>query len=550
MRLIRKIAILIIPVSFCCFEMNAQLVNQGILYVGKETTLSVRSDMANNTGGILHNEGTIVVKGDMVNNSTYNGNGAVIMANHSTHTSLKMGGDTIYKLVLSESEYTQLTHDVYVADSIVFTGGDLLLAGHTLKLPDTIGFKNHSATRHITTNSGKIVMVNFDNATGIELPISYGTDLGYTPLTIANTGAADHFTIQMTDSVTDNAQRSGNITPSNDRVEAMWMMDDSLNTAYNLNLTLKWQADEEGSSFNTANCGIATYENGKWNLNPGDLANSPNRSLSKTGITNIEDIAFAIGDGESDLISGLTFALKVFLRGPYNTTNDNMDNSINGIIPTTAASTSVYGGAPYSYTGSESFVTAPATAVDWVLVELRDAASPAAATSSTAVDTVASLLMQDGTIKAADGISNIAFEGVSINNNPYVVIRHRNHLDIMSSTAVTQSGGLYTYDFTTAATQAYGTKAQTLLETGVYGMFAGDVNGDGSIVFNGINSDRELVLIQVGANSPTSPQQGYSAEDTNMDGSIVFNGINSDRELVLIQVGANSPTSPRHGQVP
>lgn len=548
MALTGKITVLIILMFLYSLSVNAQLVNKSILYIGEETTLSVQSDITNDVGAMLHNEGTLVIQGSLTNNSKYNGFGTVEMADHDQFTTIQLS-DTIHKLILSESDYTELSQDMVITDSIIFNGGDLLLSGHTLMLPDTIGFRNQSSTGHITTNSGKIVLVNFDNANGVELPVSYSPDLGYTPITIANTGAADHFTIQMADSVTDNGQRSGNIISSNDRVEAMWMLDDSLNTAYSLDITLKWQSDEEGSSFDTTNCGIAVYENGNWDMDPNDLDNSSNRSRSKSGITNIENIAFAIGDGESDMASGLMFALKVFLQGPYITATDSMHNGINGIIPSAAADSSVYGNAPYSYNGTESFSTAPPNAVDWVLVELRDASSAATATSSTTLATAAGLLMQDGTIKASNGIGNIAFrvDSNSINNNIYVVIRHRNHLDIMSSTAVTPE---VLYDFSTAATQAYGTNAQLELETGVYGLYAGDVNGDHKIIYNGANSDRGKILDLVGYSTTSSPFTGYSNQDVNMDGSAIFNGGSSDRAILLERVGFRTTSSPVSGQVP
>lgn len=458
---------------------QAQVVNKSTLYVSSGTVVSINSDLTNDVNATLQNEGTMVVNGSLTNNADYDGAGSVEMGDADTYTTLRMAGDTIQTLILSESQYTELTHDILVTDSIIFNGGDLLLTGNTLCLADTVGFRNQSATNHISTNSGKVLLVNFDNADGLTIPLSYSPDVGYTPITIKNTGSLDHFYIEMTAEVTDNGTRNGNNSASTDNVKAMWILDDSLNTAYNLEVNLAWSSDEEGSTFSNTNAGIATYENSKWNLSAGSLANASSRNLTKTGVSGIEDMAFAIGDGESDLIAALQFAITVFLQGPYNTTNDNLNNNLNSVIPTTAANSAVYG-TSHSYAGSESFVTAPANAVDWVLVELRDAASASAATSATTVATVAGLLMQDGTIKASDGSSDITFEGATVNNGAYVVIRHRNHMAIMSASAITQTNGVYTYNFTDAQTKAYN-NALKEVETGVWAMYAGDFNPNNDI---------------------------------------------------------------------
>ena len=45
--------------------------------------------------------------------------------------------------------------------------------------------------------------------------------------------------------------------------------------------------------------------------------------------------------------------------------------------------TQPYNGAPWNYTGTESVATIPAGVVDWVLPELREAATPAQALPAT-----------------------------------------------------------------------------------------------------------------------------------------------------------------------
>jgi hypothetical protein len=162
------------------------------------------------------------------------------------------------------------------------------------------------------------------------------------------------------------------------------------------------------------------------------------------------------------------------------------------------------------YSGTESFTSLPnENIVDWVLVELRDAPNAASADDNTIVATQAGFLLNDGSIVAEDGSSNMSFD-LSISQNLYVVVYHRNHIAVLSNYALTQSGGVYSYDFTNDAGQAYGgNAAHKNLGAGIYGLFSGDVNADGNIDL----SDKTIWLNQAGT-------KGYKSPDINMDGQV------------------------------
>ncbi|MCP5064585.1 MAG: hypothetical protein GY936_19280 [Ignavibacteriae bacterium] len=117
--------------------------------------------------------------------------------------------------------------------------------------------------------------------------------------------------------------------------------------------------------------------------------------------------------------------LKVFLEGPYN--NPIMNTDIQPNVPKFHP----YNTAPWNYAGTES-ATITTDIVDWVLVELRTGSTPATAT--TVVGRKAALLKNDGTIVDSDGITNVNFNLAS--GNYYIVIYHRNHLPVMSATAI------------------------------------------------------------------------------------------------------------------
>jgi hypothetical protein len=166
-----------------------------------------------------------------------------------------------------------------------------------------------------------------------------------------------------------------------------------------------------------------------------------------------------------------------------------------------------YNTAPWNYSGAESVDTIPADVVDWVLIELRDTTDAALATAETAIARQAAFLLNDGAIISIDGPPNPAFNH-SLINSLFVLIYHRNHLGIMSAEPLTESGCIYSYDFTSASGQAFGTDAQKEIGVGLFGMFGGDANADNTV--NDLDKTASW-LNETGLS-------GYLSSDLNLDG--------------------------------
>jgi len=113
---------------------------------------------------------------------------------------------------------------------------------------------------------------------------------------------------------------------------------------------------------------------------------------------------------------------------------------------------------------------------------LRDATNAASANSGTIVETVAGFLLKSGLIVGLDGSSPISFKN-AVSNDAFFVVHHRNHLPVMTAASPTESFGNYIYDFTDSDAKAYGTDAMKLIGStpSVYGMYAGDGNGNGVV---------------------------------------------------------------------
>ncbi|GAB4310587.1 MAG: hypothetical protein Kow00127_00140 [Bacteroidales bacterium] len=196
---------------------------------------------------------------------------------------------------------------------------------------------------------------------------------------------------------------------------------------------------------------------------------------------------------------------KLFLEGPYSTATGSMSTflSAGGLIPLQQP----FQAAPWNYSGNESVVVMPQIVVDWVLLELRDAASAVVADNSTVVARKAALLTEGGSIVDPATFSPPEFQ-IPVNQQLFVVVYCRNHLPVISSGALQNSGNVCSWDFTTSAGQAFGTDALNLLGDGNFGLISGDFNSDGMID----DSDRSGVW------SAEAGMHGYLQTDQNFDG--------------------------------
>ncbi|MEZ5198089.1 MAG: hypothetical protein R2764_17375 [Bacteroidales bacterium] len=64
------------------------------------------------------------------------------------------------------------------------------------------------------------------------------------------------------------------------------------------------------------------------------------------------------------------------------------------------------------------------------------------------------VFIDDGSVVSV-GSSFLEFE-VVIQDSLFIVVRHRNHLGVLSAFPAIQSNGIYSYDFTSDATMTYG----------------------------------------------------------------------------------------------
>jgi hypothetical protein len=103
----------------------------------------------------------------------------------------------------------------------------------------------------------------------------------------------------------------------------------------------------------------------------------------------------------------------------------------------------------------------------------------------------------------------------SLSGSYYITIKHRNSIETTSGAPVSFAGGAVSYNFTTAASQAFGSN---LLGVGAaFVIYGGDVNQDGYVDTGDMNPVE---------NASTAFTSGYVPEDANGDGFVDTSDMN------------------------
>ena len=192
--------------------------------------------------------------------------------------------------------------------------------------------------------------------------------------------------------------------------------------------------------------------------------------------------------------------VKVMLQGPFSAGAMTTALRTAGVVPKPQP----YNVAPWSYAGTESVTSIPAGVVDWVLVQLRS-------NTTTTVATRAAFIKSDGTVVDFDGTSQVSFNGVAAGSY-YIVVKHRNHIGVMSASAVPLTGASTLFDFTswTGGQKAYGTvDAMKNLGSNVYGMWSGDADANSGVGASDLVKTRTAIGSVV-----------YNVSDIDMNGGV------------------------------
>ncbi|MBL7786897.1 MAG: M4 family metallopeptidase [Chitinophagales bacterium] len=191
---------------------------------------------------------------------------------------------------------------------------------------------------------------------------------------------------------------------------------------------------------------------------------------------------------------------KALLEGALNPTTALMTTTLNNqnLLPLSQP----FNQSPWQYAGVQavsSQLAIPNEVTDWVLLEVRDASGMAI------IEQKAAWILKNGAIVDIYQPQSESIRFHFLDNNQYyrLVVRHRNHLAVISDLVQVQNNE-FAYDFT------QNSSAQQTWINGKWALAAGDMNADGVISV----ADYNYYLLQAGIINQ------YNAADCNLDKTV------------------------------
>lgn len=592
----RRCFIFFLPVLFIGAVAHSQLVNNGAtITVQSGATIKCTGTIQNNSGGIIQNAGTVSSDGELRNEigGTLSNNvtegiyevSTKFINNGNAFTSIKLrligsvntdsiksgSGSTYDSVILAKGSGNTAT----ISDSMKVNGGvkfnnvnnQLIIQDKNIVMGSSATFVNAGANQFVVTNNTGTVTKQSLGSTAFSYEVGYSAT-EYNPLAVSNSGTADNISVRCLQNVL-TLGTSGSVIPTH-FANNSWVVSEAIAGGSNLQLTAGWAATDEPvgvANFNRAKTGIARYNTGTdWDLPASNVlaaSGSGPYTRSRSGVTSTG--VFAVADLAQ--VNAAKLSLRVFLQGPYSggVMNDllRQRNGIPITQPYSSAMNVIFtrvgvydGSATVNETVPSSSVFdvtgTNADIVDWVYISLQDGTTPA-----TKLQTRAALIQRDGNIVEYDPTS-ATFGPVKMpidaDGNYHLVVSHRNHLGVRTSTAqLLQDNVTALYDFTTAQSKAYQDPAIAALAPpnnnaamkdlgGVFGLWAGNANSNTTVRTSGslgINDYLNLINTQLGGSAGTvlgtAAAPVYNNADLNLDGVVrASGGLAINDYLVLV----------------
>ncbi len=164
-----------------------------------------------------------------------------------------------------------------LGSSVTLNNNNLNLIGSNSQI------SNGNSTNYIITNgTGTVNVENLNSAKGtVNLPI--GTATNYNPVSIANNGTSDTFSVKVSDGISNT---------TNGAVNATWDIAETTAGGSNVNVTLGWNASQQNGTFSLADAKVGHFVNGAWTEeNSGSVTGSGPYTISATGISSFSPFA-------------------------------------------------------------------------------------------------------------------------------------------------------------------------------------------------------------------------------------------------------------------
>ncbi|HUR09789.1 MAG TPA: hypothetical protein VM012_00370 [Flavitalea sp.] len=469
---------------------------------------------------------TVTVQGDILSNEDIQGPGLLLLKG-SALQNFNLNGKTIQNLQIDNASNISFGGNAIIGSSLLFTNGKVLLNASDLRLLSTATLTGTDNTKYfITNNTGRLIR-NAVDVSGFTFPVGFDATT-YNPITLIQNGVVDDLGVRVLQNVLKNGTSGAALIK--EAVDASWDINESTPGGSNLTMTANWNATDELPGFNRTKTGISLFDGIGWDLNKTMIVTASGSgpySISRNNVTNLGPFAV----GTRPVMTTLLVSPKVYLQGPY-TSGGMMSDGLrsSGVIPLlepySTLSNFTHSGSGGGETIASSILAVTGTPandiVDWVFAQLHDG------TSGAVICTRSVLIQRDGDVVDVDGTGAVTpyinFAG-ELPASYYVSIRHRNHLGVRTNPSISLARSSTTlFNFSTSQSQAFPgsvpNPAMATLETGVFGLYGGNANGDLATRRTGPTSatnDFSSFLSFLGSNFVISGI--YHRTDFNMDGT-------------------------------
>lgn len=517
-------------------------------------TLYVEGGVHNTATGTIDNDGLLEIKGNLLNQGTWEATEPNTVKFSGNTNSDVTSGTAQFHTVIVQKDATfnvNLMDNMTINNNLDFNApgsANVNLGAFDLTMGGAATSTGYDSDEFVVTGGAGKMKKSFTSTGSYEFPVGY-TSATYNPATLNITaGPNDTYSVRVLASPTDGDGLTG--TPiTTDVVDAVWDIQETTVGGNTFDVTLGWSESDELTGFDDLLNAVSRNDGTTgWDALFSDLGPEVGNTRTKTGYTGFG--AFAVGD--KTISNTLYVNAKVLLAGPFSAGLMWDSLRVNNYIPLTepysTLPTNPYG--HQAYGGGET-VTSNAVfnqaadaddIVDWIVVELRNSATPTQILASKT-----GLLQRDGNIVDLDGASPLSIQGLA-DGNYYLGLRHRNHLGVRSDlTYALNNTTPSLVDFTLAgtayddATVVFPTDPMRTLTGGSKGLWPGDANFNGIVLYNGGGNDRLVILTAVGLATPGNSVSGYNRADCNLNGITLYNGGGNDRLVVLNTVGLATP---------
>jgi hypothetical protein len=523
---------------------SAQLVNNGAtIIIQPGAFIFCQGNFENKNAGLVSNDGKLEVQGNFLNTATYN--------SATADDSLILSGGGNITLNGGSSIFTNLWINKTAAGDRVTLTGTALLSG---KLDYDQGVFTTDPIANPSYLFSAPASAVFDFAAGKEI-IGNVRRTGWA-------GAAAVVFNQPNMQVTTTAGTA----PAEVTVTMIPLTESGDPSDNEREVKRKFQFAQTGGAGFTAGIRFP-YLAGELNTNTeanlvpwGRFTNVWNGRFTPVTRDASNDWVSITGIAETDFINEwkladpkYTFNMTAYFKGAWNNPTANMRTLLNsnGLLPLSQP----YTAAPFNYAGSETVGSIPnANVVDWVLVELRNPADglPASALAATSVGRKAAFVLNNGAIVDLDGATPLTID-INKQGAAFFVIRHRNHLGIMSNSLPSNATGTYTNDFTSLANiytnGAAASAPATVLSASapgntLYGMWPGDVNVSRAV------TSTDVSLINAAIAGPASGNTSvYNTRDVTLDRNVTSADVSQTNASLAATAQQSPPLKTSGGNI-